>query len=38
MRAAQRLYERLGFVRAVDRNWAPVPELTLLAYVLELAA
>ena len=38
MRAAQRLYARLGFVRAVDRDWAPVPGLTLLAYVLELVA
>ena len=38
MQAAQRLYTRLGFVRAVDRDWAPVPGLTLLAYALELAA
>jgi len=38
MRAAQRLYERLGFVRTVDRDWSPVSGLDLLTYALELAA
>ena len=27
MHAAHRLYERLGFVRAPERGWNPVPEL-----------
>jgi ribosomal protein S18 acetylase RimI-like enzyme len=36
MRAAHRLYERLGFCRAPDRDWSPVPGVHLLAYVLEL--
>ncbi|WP_030683337.1 GNAT family N-acetyltransferase [Streptomyces sp. NRRL B-1347] len=36
MRAAQRLYERLGFVRAPRRDWEPVPGLTLLSYELTL--
>ncbi|CAL9588714.1 GNAT family N-acetyltransferase [Streptomyces sp. enrichment culture] len=39
MRAAHRLYERLGFVRTPDRDWNPLPELddiTLLTYVLRL--
>jgi ribosomal protein S18 acetylase RimI-like enzyme len=38
MRAAQRLYERLGFVRTVDRDWSPVAGLELLTYALELGA
>jgi GNAT superfamily N-acetyltransferase len=38
MHAAQRLYERLGFQRAPGRDWSPVAGLTLLAYVLDLAA
>jgi ribosomal protein S18 acetylase RimI-like enzyme len=40
MRDAHRLYERLGFVRTPERDWAPQPHLTLLAYVyrLEVAA
>ena len=37
LEAAQRLYARLGFVRAEQRDWAPRPELTLLAYEMELA-
>jgi ribosomal protein S18 acetylase RimI-like enzyme len=36
MTTAHRLYERLGFVRLPERDWTPVPEVTLLAYVLEL--
>ncbi|MFI7503771.1 GNAT family N-acetyltransferase [Streptomyces sp. NPDC049687] len=39
MRAAHRVYERLGFVRAPERDWKPLPELydlTLLTYELTL--
>jgi GNAT superfamily N-acetyltransferase len=36
MRSAHRLYERLGFHRAPDRDWSPVPGVHLLAYVLDL--
>ncbi|MFE1414967.1 GNAT family N-acetyltransferase [Streptomyces sp. NPDC085524] len=36
MKGAQRIYERLGFVRTPERDWAPVPGLTLLTYRLEL--
>ncbi|MFD7262639.1 GNAT family N-acetyltransferase [Streptomyces sp. NPDC059874] len=36
MTGAQRIYERLGFVRTPERDWAPVPGLTLLTYRLEL--
>lgn len=36
MTTAHRLYERLGFVRLPERDWTPVPDVTLLAYVLEL--
>jgi ribosomal protein S18 acetylase RimI-like enzyme len=39
MRAAHRIYERLGFVRTPERDWNPVPhlgDLTLLAYELTL--
>lgn len=36
MTTAQRLYERLGFARLPDRDWMPVPHVTLLAYSLEL--
>ena len=32
MRAAQRLYTRLGFARMPQRDWEPVPGLRLLAY------
>jgi ribosomal protein S18 acetylase RimI-like enzyme len=38
MHSAQRLYERLGFVRSPARDWSPVPGLTLLVYALELKA
>lgn len=36
MRGAQRIYERLGFVRTPGRDWSPIPELNLLTYRLEL--
>ncbi|OPG06283.1 GNAT family N-acetyltransferase [Streptomyces sp. GKU 895] len=38
MRAAHRIYERLGFVRAPHRDWQPIPgeEFTLLTYELTL--
>ena len=36
MTAAQRLYDRLGFVRDPERDWTPVPNINLLGYVLDL--
>ena len=36
MRAAHRLYARLGFARAPSRDWAPVAGVRLLAFVLPL--
>jgi len=36
--AALRLYQRLGFRRAPERDWEPVPGLLLLAHERELAA
>ncbi|WP_328768749.1 GNAT family N-acetyltransferase [Streptomyces sp. NBC_00286] len=39
MHAAHRIYERLGFARAPERDWNPIPhldDLNLLAYELEL--
>ncbi|MFF6775962.1 GNAT family N-acetyltransferase [Streptomyces sp. NPDC012637] len=39
MRTAHRIYERLGFHRAPERDWSPIPdrpEFTLLCYTLEL--
>ncbi|MEU6991830.1 GNAT family N-acetyltransferase [Streptomyces sp. NPDC046465] len=36
MRTAHRLYERLGFARAPERDWYPIPGLPLLAYALTL--
>jgi ribosomal protein S18 acetylase RimI-like enzyme len=36
MTTAHRLYERLGFVRAPDHDWQPVPDVTLLGYELTL--
>jgi ribosomal protein S18 acetylase RimI-like enzyme len=36
MLAAHRLYERLGFVRAPELDWSPIPEINLVAYVLPL--
>jgi GNAT superfamily N-acetyltransferase len=32
MHAAHRLYERLGFTRAPERDWSPVEGVTLMAY------
>ncbi len=37
MLAAHRLYERAGFIRLPDRDWAPEPGTTLLAYGLRLS-
>lgn len=37
MRAAHRLYERLGFTRTPSLDWNPVPELRLRTYALPLA-
>lgn len=37
MRAAHRIYERLGFERMPERDWQPAPDITLLAYRLDLA-
>lgn len=37
MRAAHRIYERLGFERVPQRDWQPAPGITLLAYRLDLA-
>jgi ribosomal protein S18 acetylase RimI-like enzyme len=36
MLAAHRLYERLGFQRTPERDWAPHPGIDLRAYVMEL--
>ncbi|KJY47361.1 acetyltransferase, partial [Streptomyces sp. NRRL S-444] len=36
MVGAHRIYERLGFVRTPERDWEPVPGLTLLTYGLAL--
>lgn len=36
MRAAHRIYERMGFERAPERDWSPAPGITLLAYRLDL--
>jgi ribosomal protein S18 acetylase RimI-like enzyme len=36
MRAAHRLYERLGFVRTPSFDWSPVPGLVLRTYALPL--
>ena len=36
MHAAHRIYERMGFVRAPERDWRPDDEVTLVAYVLDL--
>ncbi|MCP3821520.1 GNAT family N-acetyltransferase [Streptomyces sp. A3M-1-3] len=33
---AHRIYERLGFTRAPQRDWEPIPGLPLFAYELEL--
>lgn len=34
---AHRLYGRVGFVRAPERDWDPLPGLTLWAFTLELS-
>ena len=36
MTPAHRIYERMGFVRAPERDWEPLPGLTLVAFVLPL--
>jgi ribosomal protein S18 acetylase RimI-like enzyme len=36
MRAAHRLYARLGFVRAPELDWQPVPEVPLWGFALDL--
>ncbi|HEX2851523.1 MAG TPA: GNAT family N-acetyltransferase [Acidimicrobiales bacterium] len=36
MTSAHRLYERLGFRRAPDRDWLPVPDVPLWAFELPL--
>ena len=36
MHAAHAMYERLGFVRAPERDWRPQPLVFLIAYTLEL--
>jgi ribosomal protein S18 acetylase RimI-like enzyme len=37
MRAAQRLYARLGFERAPERDWPLRPGITLMSYAMELS-
>ncbi|MFE9422925.1 GNAT family N-acetyltransferase [Kitasatospora sp. NPDC006697] len=34
MRAAHRIYERIGFQRAPERDWRPAPEVELWVYAL----
>ena len=36
MRAAHRVYERLGFRRAPERDWSPQPGVDLLAFAVRL--
>jgi len=36
MKAAHRLYERIGFTRTPSYDWEPVPGVLLLGYALEL--
>jgi ribosomal protein S18 acetylase RimI-like enzyme len=36
MRAAHRLYERLGFTRLPERDWSPLPGVHLMAYGMDL--
>ncbi|MFB4311600.1 GNAT family N-acetyltransferase [Actinomadura sp. GTD37] len=36
MDSAHRMYERMGFVRTPERDWAPVPGVDLLTYALAL--
>ena len=37
MHAAHRLYGRLGFRRTPERDWSPVPGVSLVAFRLELS-
>ena len=36
MKAAHRIYERLGFQRLPERDWSPVPGIDLYAFELDL--
>jgi len=36
MTSAHRLYERAGFQRVPDRDWTPVPDVPLVAFLLDL--
>lgn len=36
MHGAHRIYRRMGFARAADRDWWPTPTTRLIAYVLAL--
>ena len=36
MRAAHRVYERLGFRRAPERDWSPVPGIDLISFTVKL--
>jgi ribosomal protein S18 acetylase RimI-like enzyme len=36
MRAAHRLYDRLGFTRLPERDWSPLPGVHLMAYAKDL--
>lgn len=38
MAGAHRIYHRLGFARTPERDWRPVPDLTLLTYRLDLGS
>ncbi len=38
MKTAHRLYARLGFRRVEDRDWTPVPGITLMFFELDLTA
>ncbi|MGK5529062.1 GNAT family N-acetyltransferase [Streptomyces sp. URMC 129] len=37
LHTAHRLYRRLGFVRAPERDWEPIPGFTLHAFAVDLA-
>lgn len=36
MATAHRMYERMGFARAPERDWRPTPRVHLIAYLLDL--
>ncbi len=36
MRSAHRLYERLGFTRLPERDWRPFPDISLIAYAIDV--